>query len=324
MKNFGQLWALVLATGDNDGEADAMGASTEGASADRAGTTQRDSPGKAATLLRGVLHRAAAVAHRTRVWAVVTQQRRRRLDGPLWFVPASSFVVLPEHGSTTYGILMGLLQILRRDPAARIVVLPSSYHMRDERPLIRSLRYAAAHTVLRPDDLFILGAEPEVPDPGLPGIVVGPDDHRGAFAVAQLVDRSSAAPSHAVAERRLLWNTGILAGPVHAFLRLLERRIPDVVAAAQAVIGGTDPVAAAELNARLLGLDFHRDVLPGQERYLNVLPVPRGGGIGLRASERSIDTRLYPALDQQAAPQAHAASAVSPRFARSPFGHELP
>jgi mannose-1-phosphate guanylyltransferase len=266
MKNFGQPWALVLAPGDNDSDVDA--------------------PSAFAALLRGVLNRAAAFADRAHIWAVVTQQRRQRLEGPLWFVPASSFVVLPEHGSTTYGILMGLMRIAQRDPAARIVVLPSSYHVGDEKPLIRSLRYAAAHTVLRPDDLFILGAQPEVPDPELPGIVVGPDDHRGAFQVAQLIDKSAAAPRHAVVGRRLLWNTGILAGSIHAFLRLMEGRIPHVVVEAQAVIRGADPDAAAELNTRLLGLDFHRHVLSGQERHLTVLPVP---SIDLGASERVAD-----------------------------------
>ncbi len=95
MKNFGQPWALVLAPGDNDSDVDA--------------------PSAFAALLRGVLNRAAAFADRAHIWAVVTQQRRQRLEGPLWFVPASSFVVLPEHGSTTYGILMGLMRIAQRD-----------------------------------------------------------------------------------------------------------------------------------------------------------------------------------------------------------------
>jgi hypothetical protein len=213
---------------------------------------------------------------------------------------------------------MGLLRILQRDPAARIVVLPSGYPVHDEKPLTRSLRYAAAHTVLRPDELFILGAEPEVSAAELPGIVVGPDDHRGAFGVAQLVDKSSAAPHHAVIERRLLSSTGILAGSVHAFLRLMERRIPDIVVEAQAVIRGADPAVAAELNARLRGLDFHRYVLRGQERYLSVLPIPRYDRTELSASERSTDMLLHPATDEQAA----ATSAVPSRFGWSSLGQE--
>ena len=136
-------------------------------------------------------------------------------------------------------------------------------------------------TVARPDDLLILGVEPESLDLDLPGIVVGHDDRRGAFEVAQLVEKASAAPDHAAVEGRLLRNTGILAGSAWALLQLIERRVPDIVIEVQAVVRGANPVADAELSARLQGLDFHRDVLPGNERYLSVLPVARRGWIDI-------------------------------------------
>ena len=99
MKNSGQVWALVLA----------------------AERTEREGNSS----LDYVLNRAARTAHRERVLAVVTQEHRQQLKGPLWFLPASNFVVLPEHGSTTYGIVMGLLRILQRDAAARVVLVPN-------------------------------------------------------------------------------------------------------------------------------------------------------------------------------------------------------
>ena len=144
---------------------------------------------------------------------------------------------------------------------------------------MRSLRYAAAHTIVRPDDLFILGIEPETRDLDLPGIVVGRNDRRGAFEVAQLVEKASAESRHAAVEGRLLWNTGILVGSAWALLRLVERRVPDIIMEAQALLRDASPVAEAELNARLQGLDFHRHVLPGNERYLSVLPVPAAAGM---------------------------------------------
>ena len=298
MKNFGQLWALVLATEGSEREAN--------------------------SLLGYVLNRAARTAHRERVWAVVTQQHRRQLKGPLWFLPASNFVVLPEPGSTTFGIIMGLLRILERDPAARLLVLPASHEVRNEKPLMRSLRYAAAHTIVRPDDLFILGVEPEAHDLDFPGIVVGRDDRRGAFEVEQLVGKSSEIPPHAVLERRLLWNTGILAGSAWSLLRLIERRVPDMIAQVQAVVRGTNPEAEAELNARLQGLDFHRHVLPGNERYLSVLPVPRCGWSDVPASERS-NAQVRSAVDSQADARMRGASKVPPPlFSWSAFDKELP
>jgi mannose-1-phosphate guanylyltransferase len=241
-------------------------------------TARSEGPSHSSTaLLRYVLNRAAKTSHRERILAVLSQRHRQRLQGPLWFLPASSFIVLPERGSTTFGILVGLLRIVQRDPAARILVLTSSHDVRDEKPLMRSLRYAAAHTLLRPDDLFILGVEPETRDLDLPGIIVGRDDRRGAFEVEQLMEKSSELPPHGDGEHRLLWNTGILAGSAWALLRLIERRVPDVIVQAQEVVRGASPAAGAELNARLQGLDFHRHVLPGNERYLSVLPIPRCG-----------------------------------------------
>lgn len=285
MKNFGQLWALVLAAQGTEREAN--------------------------SLLGYVLNRAARTAHRERVWAVVTQQHRRQLKGPLWSLPASNLIVLPEPGSTTFGIIMGLLRILQRDPAARIVVLPASHGVRNEKPLMRALRYAAAHTMVRPDDLFILGVEPEAHDLDFPGIVVGRDDRRGAFEIEQLIGKSSDTPPHAVLERRVLWNTGILAGSVWALLRLIEGRVPDIIAQVQAVVRGANPEAQAELNARLLDLDFQRDVLPGYEPHLSVLPVPRCGWSDVTASERS-NAQLRSVVDSQADAQIRGSSKKVP------------
>jgi mannose-1-phosphate guanylyltransferase len=297
MKNFGQLWALVLATDRTEHEAN--------------------------SLLGYVVKRAARTTHRERVWAVVTQQHRRQLKGPLWFLPASNFIVLPEPASTTFGIVMGLLRILQRDPAARIVVLPASHDVRNEKPLMRSLRTAAAQTIVRPDDLFVLGVEPDAQDQDFPGIVVGRDDRRGAFEVEQLIENSSATSPHAAPERRLLWNTGILTGSAWALLRLIGLRVPDVVAQVQAVVRGTNPEAEVELNARLLGVDFHRHVLPGHERYLSVLPVPRCGWSDVTASERST-AQLRSVENSQADARIRGATKVPPPlFSWSALDQEL-
>lgn len=99
MKNSGQTWALVLAADETEPEA--------------------------RQLLDSVVNRAVRTANRERVLAVVTQQDRRHLKGPLWFLPASNFVVLPDGESKSYGIVMGLQRILERDPAARVVLVPS-------------------------------------------------------------------------------------------------------------------------------------------------------------------------------------------------------
>jgi mannose-1-phosphate guanylyltransferase len=221
------------------------------------------------------------------------------LDGPLWSLPASHFVVLPRHRGTAQAILEALLRIQERDPAARIVMLSCEYSVhdsaRDESSLIRSLRYVAAHTLLRPDELFLLGLESKTATTGFPGILVGRDDHRGAFEVAGLIDEPSTTSTYAATDRRLLLNTGVLAGSVRALLRLIERHMPGVVARAQTLMRhqphsgpGSE---AAELSSQLNGLDFHRHLLPGHERYLSVIPVPRWNREPASAPVYSFETR---------------------------------
>jgi hypothetical protein len=84
-------------------------------------------------LLEEQLDRAAALASRPRICAVVTQEQRRRLESsPLWFLPESNVFAHPEKVGTAHGILLALLRISERDPEARVVLLPSTQHTHDE------------------------------------------------------------------------------------------------------------------------------------------------------------------------------------------------
>jgi hypothetical protein len=210
---------------------------------------------------------------------------------------------MPEQRGTAPAILEGLLRIQELDPAARIVVFTCEYSVpdsaHDESSLIRALRYVAAHTLLRPDELFLLGLETSTPTTGFPGIAVGRDDRRGAFEVAELIDKASTASGDAATDRRLLLNTGILAGSVRALLRLIERHTPGAVAKVQTKVqtllrhrphSGAGP-EAVEFSSQLDGLDFHRDLLSSHERYLSVIPIERRHEEVANASAYSFETR---------------------------------
>lgn len=230
-ENIGQLWALVLTTdaiekGDGNGAADPTDPQVPKQS--------RLELSAALPLVRDALNRAAAVAHRTRICVVITPEHYLRVEPQLWHLLRSNVLIQSEQRGTAHGVLFALLRILQRDAAARMVLLPSTHEVRDEISLRGSLRYAAAHTALRP---------------------------------------------------QVLGNTRILAGPAREFLQLIERRLPDIVRQARAAVaqdqhGREDGRAAADLSARLRGLDFYRDVLAGQERYLSIVPVPRRGYSG--------------------------------------------
>jgi hypothetical protein len=70
-------------------------------------------------LLREQLHRAAALASRRRICAVVTQEQRRRLEGSLWFLPAANVLAQPDRIGTAHGILLALLRLADHRPQPR-------------------------------------------------------------------------------------------------------------------------------------------------------------------------------------------------------------
>jgi mannose-1-phosphate guanylyltransferase len=286
----GHTWALVLAAGEGS-RLKSLTTTLSGLAIPKQFCSLNGGP----SLLQEALHRAEAVAPRNRVCAVVAEQHRRWWEGPLWSLPESNVIVQPDNRGTALGILLPLLHIEARDPDARVVLLPSDHHVNDEAALARSLRSAAGQATRRRDEIFILGVEPEEADTELGYIVPARSDLRGGFHVSQFVEK----PSHTLARQLLdqgaLWNVFILAGSVHSFLRLFERRYPEMVMEMRGILHHTlqiadQDIATIDLYERLPTLDFSRDVLEGQEHVLRMLPVPQCGWSDLGTPKRVAET----------------------------------
>ena len=212
------IWVIVLAAGDRHG----------------AGHSARTT-----ALLREQLNRAATLASRRRICAVVTQEQRRRLEGPLWFLRESNVFAHPDKIGTAHGVLLALLRISERDPHACVVLLPSTQHVHDEGSFLASLRNAAADAANKPDNVVLVSIEPSAPDAR---IVVG----------------------------RVRVLLKLFEPEMVAVMREIVERAP----AARA-----DPIVAADLleRQRLPYLDFHRHVLPGEKRRPGQRTLPLTG-----------------------------------------------
>jgi len=247
-----------------------------------------------ASLLQDALHRAEAVAPRTRICTIVAQQHRRWWDGPLWTLPAQNVVVQPRNRGTAIGILLPLLHIERRDPDARLALLPSDHFVRDEDTLARSLRAAMQQLAHRSDAVLLLGIEPEEADPELGYVLPGRFDAHGALEVARFVEKPEPVTARALLEQGAAWNSFIVAARLPALLGLFERRYPEIVAVLRAAVardvgnGGEDAVTC--LYERLPEVDFSRHILEGQERSLRLLPVPHCGWSDLGTPRRVAET----------------------------------
>jgi len=279
-------WAVVLAAGDGT-RLRSLTTSSCGKTIPKQFCSLYEGP----SLLHEALSRAAAVAKTSRTCAVVAEQHRQWWTGALGSLPVGNVIVQPQNRGTANGILLPVLHILEREPDARIVLLPSDHHVRQESILAASLRKAVEQLQWRLDEAVLLGLQPEETDPELGYIVPGRRDGKGALTVAHFVEKPPFAQASELIERGALWNAFIVAASARALLAMFKERIPQVVSRMSAAVrrdldAGTGTRAVSELYAELPAVDFSKDILPGQESHLRVLPVPRCGWSDLGTPKR--------------------------------------
>ncbi|MFO1425579.1 MAG: sugar phosphate nucleotidyltransferase [Steroidobacteraceae bacterium] len=297
MKTRQRTWAIVLAAGDGT----------------RLSTLTTDAQGVAVpkqycsldgegSLLQDALMRTRALVPRSRSCVIVSAQHRRYWQSALWAVPQSNVIVQPRNCGTAIGILLAVLQILERDPFARIVFVPADHHVRDEAALARGLREMATLLTRHPQELLLLGIEPEEPDPELGYIVPGAPEDRGGRRVLRFAEKPPRDQARALIEAGALWNSFIFAAHGPTLLGLLRERLPaatDAMATAiarDARLGGAGG-ALASLYETLESVDFSRTVLQGAESRLRVVSSPACGWTDLGTPKRVGETlRRLPLL----------------------------
>jgi mannose-1-phosphate guanylyltransferase len=276
-QDIGHHWALVLAAGE--------GTRLQSLSRTAAGVVvpkQYCSLG-GASLLHEALQRAATVVPAQRICTVVAEQHRKWWQD-LTAIPPHNIVVQPENRGTATGILLPLLQICHRDPAASVLVLPSDHYVRDEAALTAAAQRAMAQAE-RQDRIVLLGLSPEQPDAELGYIVPAPGDANSARAVRQFVEKPSVTTAKRLIASGGLWNSFIFAARGQTLLRAFERSYPQLVAQLGSVaISGGAPLA--ECYRHLPMLDFSRDIVTQSLQDLSVIDVPHCGWSDLGTPSR--------------------------------------
>ncbi len=241
-----------------------------------------------ASLLQEALQRAATVASMQRVCTVVAAQHRHWWTSMLGYLRQSNVIVQPHNRGTAHGILLPLLHIADTDPDAVVVMLPADHHLRDEEVMVASLREAAELASANPASIYLLGLEPSEPDCELGYILPATRSRAGPSAVLRFIERPSSSRARALMDQGALWNSFIMAASARTLLRLFDRNFESAIQAMQCLEGAEQDQAYQldQAYQRLPAMDFSRDVLPGNESTLQVLPVPQCGWTNLGTPAR--------------------------------------
>jgi mannose-1-phosphate guanylyltransferase len=286
VKTLQRTWAVVLAAGD--------GTRLASLTTDEHGNSvpkQFCSLDGGNSLLHDAVQRARHVAPRERVCAVVAESHRRYWQSALWAMPVSNVIVQPRNCGTANGILLATLRILERDPLARIVFLPADHYVRDEAALAATLRETATELTRCPEELLLIGIEPEEADPELGYIVPAGSPGSAMRAVEHFVEKPVPAVARDLIRRGALWNSFIFAAYGPTLLGMIRDVAPANVETVETALArdarlGARSIALEEAYEDLPSLDFSRGVMQSVARRLRVITAPACGWSDLGTPQR--------------------------------------
>jgi mannose-1-phosphate guanylyltransferase len=292
------LWAVVLAGGDGQRVA-SLTAGDDGQPIPK----QYCAFGGRESMIRWAFARALGVVARDRILFVVAEQHRRYWERELADIPAGNILVQPRNRGTAAGVLLAAVHVLfRRDPKARLLMLPSDHYVADEDVLRDALLDVLRTRDSRHRRILLLGMTPEKCDADYGWILPA---GRGAQAgVAHFVEKPNLDGALALMRRGALVNSFMFVAQASALLRACQQTVPELVQAfvAREAAGAAAP-SLTDFYRNLPSADMSRDVLTKLTASLAVVRIPPCGW-----SDLGTPARL------------HAYQSRQPRIAQLPDG----
>ena len=275
-------WAIVLAAGDGTRLRELT--TREGVSTPK----QFCSLAGGRSLLGDALARAARVVPRKRVVVVVAREHQEFWSREVAALASENVIVQARNRGTAAGLLLPLLSILERDPAARIAVLPADHHVEKESVLQESIRLALESLEDLAEGVTLLGIQPDSPDSGY-GWIVPVRSAKLLRPVERFVEKPDRETAQLLQSRGGVWNSFVFAARGTGLLALFERRLPGLLERFRDTFLGPVAERAGRMEALYEDLesrDFSRDVLQGSEDSLRLQPVPPCGWTDLGTPAR--------------------------------------
>jgi len=189
------------------------------------------------SLIAETAERVIGLGGRNNTLVVTVAEQIAALRRELPALPRRNFIVEPQGKNTAPCIGLAALEILRRDPAGVMIVLPADHWVADA-PAFRSTLKSAVELAVREDRLVTIGVRPDYPETGYGYIVKGESLSRNrhpAHRVKNFTEKPSEKIARNLLRRGSLWNSGIFVWRAATVLNLLRRYHPQIAARLAAI-----------------------------------------------------------------------------------------
>jgi len=145
-------------------------------------------------------------------------------------VPERNFIVEPINRNTAPSVAWAAMRILKREPEANVIILPSDQMVLNEASFTHSVELGFSY-VTENDVLMVMGVKPTRPEPGYGYIQMGDLSCKPeVYAVKSFTEK----PEREFATMfmnsgEFYWNTGIFLSKVSHLLKSFEQIFPDVL-----------------------------------------------------------------------------------------------
>ena len=207
------------------------------------------------TLLGATVERVQGLVPPERILIVTAADQVDEVARTAPSVPRDNIVVEPKARNTAPCIGLGALEILRRDPAGVMAVLPSDQWVRDAVAYRATL--ARALEVARDGAIVTIGIVPTHAETGFGYLEIGGETERGARVVDRFVEK----PDRPTAEKyfagkRHLWNSGMFFFAAKRLYEAVRLHMPALADVLSQIERDPDRVAEIYPHAPAVSIDY--------------------------------------------------------------------
>jgi mannose-1-phosphate guanylyltransferase len=220
------------------------------------------------------------------------------------FAP-SQRVIQPLNRGTAPAIVHSLMSIAAIDDEAIVAILPSDHHFDNEAAFDDALNRAFAVAAQRPELVVLMGAQADYAEPEYGWIEPARQLRAGGtdsslFSVRAFREKPTMAIAQKLFRKGCLWNTFVMVGHAKAFLRMVRRTLPALLASLSRVRlwAGKETEIDEASYRELQCSNFSQDVLSADVRELQVMRLDHAGWTDLGDPRRAANAVLNSVLHQ--------------------------
>jgi mannose-1-phosphate guanylyltransferase len=246
------------------------------------------------TLLKETWQRVSYVVPQSSILLVLTRTHERFYVDQIGGIPTGNLLVQPYNRGTAPAIVYSLTRLKAIAPNDLVGIFPSDHHFKNNETLVGAVNEVFQHVKSHGERIVLLGVAPDSPEDGYGWIEHGVPLHRTNAGPILEVRRFREKPSPDIAMNLMLagglWNSFIMVGRVSAFLNMIRRSVPNLIASFEsmwaAVQPGMEQAALYELFSSVPDSNFSYEVLSVCPSDLAVFPVEGLGWTDLGEPER--------------------------------------